>query len=71
MESVQPFFMSNPDWYTTFDLGNGFPEDGRGYHLTDKAPQEAIDSYNDFYALHDPDSYCEFSEQLAKALNEL
>lgn len=46
-ETEKPYFMSNEEWYTV-DLP--FGEDGRGYHLTDKAPQEAIDSYNEFYA---------------------
>ncbi len=39
-----PFFLTNEDWYTV-DLD----DEERGYKLTDKAPQEAIDSYNDFY----------------------
>lgn len=51
MYSQKPYFMSNHEWYTEVDiLNDGFPEDGRGYHLTDKAPQEAIDSYNEFYS---------------------
>ena len=42
---AMPFFLTNEDWYTVD------PEDEeRGYKLTDKAPQEAIDSYNDFYS---------------------
>ena len=42
---AMPFFMTNEDWYTVD------PEDDeRGYKLTDKAPQEAIDSYNEFYS---------------------
>ena len=46
-----PYFMTNEEWYTvTGMMSDDIPEDGRGYHLTDKAPQEAMDSYNDFYA---------------------
>ena len=42
---TMPFFMTNEDWYTVD------PEDDeRGYKLTGKAPQEAIDSYNEFYS---------------------
>ncbi len=41
-----PYFLENEDWYTVDDES----EDGRGYHLTENAPQEAIDSYNAFYA---------------------
>ena len=37
-----PYFMENEEWYT-------FNEEEWKYELTDKAPQEAIDSYNDFY----------------------
>lgn len=48
----QPYFMTNPEWYTEVDiLHDGFPEDDRGYHLTEKAPKKAIDSYNKFYGL--------------------
>lgn len=47
---MPPYFMTNPDWYEQTDIfKDGFPDDDRGYHLTDKAPQEAIDSYNAFY----------------------
>lgn len=51
METVgKPYFMTNPEWYVKADVMNdGFPEDGRGYHLTDKAPREAVESYNEFY----------------------
>lgn len=50
--SKQPYFMTNPEWYTAADiLNDGFPDDDRGYHLTDRAPKEAIDSYNEFYDL--------------------
>jgi hypothetical protein len=70
MDQGMPFFMTNPDWYTTFDISGDFPEDGRGYHLTDKAPQEAIDSYNEFYALHDQNAFDEIAEQLVKGPNE-
>lgn len=38
----EPYFMKNEEWYT-------FDEINFKYVLTDKAPQEAIDSYNEFY----------------------
>lgn len=38
----KPYFMSNKEWYV-------FNEEKWKYELTDEAPQEAIDSYNDFY----------------------
>lgn len=48
----KPYFMSNPEWFTEVNvLEDGFPEDGRGYHLTDNAPIEAVDSYNEFYGM--------------------
>ena len=40
-----PYFLTNKDWYYVDDN-----DDDRGYKLTNKAPQEAIDSYNDFYS---------------------
>lgn len=50
-DSEIPYFLTNSDWYTEIDiLKDGFPDDDRGYHLTDKAPQEAIESYNEFYS---------------------
>ena len=43
--SVQekPYFLENEEWYT-YNI-----EEGK-YELTDKAPQEAVESYNEFYA---------------------
>lgn len=38
----KPYFLENKEWYT-------FNEEEWKYELTDKAPQEAIDSYNEFY----------------------
>ena len=54
----QPLFLQNKDWYTTPE-DNGidfdFFEDGRGYHIKDDAPQEAKDSYDEFYrAIEEP-----------------
>lgn len=37
-----PYFMENEEWYY-------FDEKKWRYFLTDKAPQKAIDSYNEFY----------------------
>lgn len=44
----RPYFLENEEWYTV-DYTFSSP-DGRGYHLTDKAPKEAVESYNEFYA---------------------
>ena len=41
-----PFFMTNKDWYY-----RDYEDDDYGYKLTDAAPQEAIDSYNEFYGI--------------------
>ena len=38
----EPYFMKNKNWYY-YDIKTG------KYKLTDKAPQKAIDSYNEFY----------------------
>ena len=35
-----PYFLENKEWYY---------HDGFIYQLTDKAPQKAIDSYNEWY----------------------
>lgn len=40
----RPYFLENEEWY---EINDG---EGRGYILTDKAPQKAIDSYNQYYA---------------------
>ena len=37
-----PYFLTNKEWYREDEI------EGK-YVLTDKAPQEAIDSYNEFY----------------------
>lgn len=52
----KPYFLENPDWYVKSDIFDteNWPDDDRGYHLTDLAPQEAIDSYNEFYGI-EPD----------------
>ena len=39
----RPFFMTNPTWYY-------FDEEEFCYKLTDKAPEKAIQSYNEFYS---------------------
>lgn len=39
-----PYFMTNEEWYF-----RDYDDDERGYKLTDKAPQEAVESYNEFY----------------------
>ncbi len=42
MDVKQPYFLENEEWYY-YDEEEGI------FKLTDKAPQEAIESYNDFY----------------------
>lgn len=37
-----PYFMTNEEWYY-------HDEEEWKYKLTDKAPQKAIDSYNEYY----------------------
>lgn len=44
MQVEKPYFMKNKSWYY-------FDEEEFVYKLTDKAPQKAIDSYNEFYKL--------------------
>lgn len=41
-----PYFLTNKEWYTVDEEET----DGRGYKLTDKAPEEARESYEAFYA---------------------
>lgn len=42
MEIERPYFMNDPSWYY-------FDEKEWKYKLTDKAPPDAIESYNAFY----------------------
>lgn len=44
MQIDEPFFMTNDEWYE-------FDTELRILVLTDKAPPEALESYNDFYGL--------------------
>ena len=46
MFQPKPYFMENKEWYY-------FDEEEFCYKLTDKAPPEAIKSYDDFYALEE------------------
>lgn len=39
----EPYFTKNKEWYF-------FDEKEWKYKLTDKAPKEAIESYNEFYS---------------------
>ena len=41
MDVRAPYFIENEEWYY-------FDEEEEIYKLTDKAPQEAIDSYNEY-----------------------
>lgn len=51
---MKPYFLENPEWYEIVeDSYDPETDEDRGYILTDKAPQEAIDSYNEFYSCHD------------------
>lgn len=42
MIQVEPYFMENEEWYY-------YDYEELKYKLTSKAPQKAIDSYNEFY----------------------
>lgn len=62
----KPYFMKNEEWYY-YDI------ETFKYQLTDKAPQEAIDSYNKYYEDYfrethsfSPDSTKTFKEYLMK-----
>ena len=46
MIQVEPYFMTNEEWYY-------YDYEKSEYRLTDKAPQKAIDSYNEFYDFED------------------
>lgn len=43
---IIPYFLKNKKWFT-------YGEDGK-YHLTNKAPQKARDSYVEYYGSKDP-----------------
>lgn len=42
MDVEMPYFLNNEEWYY-------YDEDEEMYKLTDKAPKEAIESYDAFY----------------------
>lgn len=46
MEQEKPYFLENEEWCY-------FDEEEWIYKLTEKAPQKAIDSYNEFYKEED------------------
>lgn len=48
MDSEVPYFITNEDWYY-------YDEDDEMYKLTDKATNEAIKSYNEYYGNDDTD----------------
>lgn len=48
MDVSRPYFMTNEDWYY-------YDEEEEIYKLTDEAPEEAIESYEEFYAEDDTD----------------
>lgn len=47
-DSGRPYFMENEEWYY-------YDEEEEICKLTDKAPKEAIESYNEFYSEDDND----------------
>lgn len=44
MEQLEPYFMTNEDWYV-WDEDDGV----HGYKLTKQAPPKAVESYKEFY----------------------
>jgi len=48
MDYEVPYFIMNDEWYY-------YDEEEEIYKLTDKAPKEAIESYNKFYSEEDTD----------------
>lgn len=50
MTLPMPYFMENKDWYY-------FDEEEFCYKLTDKAPKEAVKSYEEFYKELNDDEY--------------
>lgn len=42
MKIPEPFFIKNEEWFV-------FNEEECRYDLTDKAPKDAVESYNEFY----------------------
>lgn len=76
MLQTRPYFMQNPEWYYHDDEINK-------YFLTDKAPKEAVESYNEFYddgvdlgfyasAMHDAEmSYREDLKKEGKTQEEI
>lgn len=51
MLKPKPYFLNNKEWYIEIEDLPSFlgGTNEKRYQLTDKAPKEAIDSYNEFY----------------------
>ncbi len=48
MDYEVPYFITNDEWYY-------YDEEEEIYKLTDKAPKEAIESYEEYYSENDVD----------------
>ncbi len=54
---ARPYFLENEEWYY-------YDEDEEIFKLTDKAPQEAIDSYNEYYSEEETEELTDLEERL-------
>lgn len=62
MQIEKPYFMENEEWYYYDDN-----DSERGYKLTDKAPEKAVRSYEEFYEeLESSEIYPDFDEFINK-----
>lgn len=68
MSYLRPYFMTNEEWYN-------YDKKTKTYTLTDKAPEEAVKSYNDFmeyishpfsYGMTDEDKAAFVEQELAQ-----
>lgn len=69
----KPYFMSDESWYEEIDLmSNTDPDLDRGYLLTEKATDEARESYEAYYQILEADDLETQTSQelLAKAFRD-
>lgn len=45
---LMPYFMENPEWYTEEQVGDPYYDGHVEYKLTDKAPQKARESFEEY-----------------------
>lgn len=48
---LMPYFMENPEWYIEEQVGDHYYDGHVEYKLTDKAPQKARESFEEYQCM--------------------